>query len=305
MRQRRTAAFLSALKENAPAFSLKVAEVAALDRASFEELAEPMLEWAAIALGEDVYLERLVSGYVAFVSEVNMAQFVYETAGHYENSSFAEVYDVAYGDPEFMADYHWGVYVTTFAWEHHLALYRFFRDSFLRTLDDGARIVDLGAGSGIYNLLAMHAHRRLSVTAVDISPTSVEESRRMAHKLGFADRVEHVCADATEWSAPTDCDGGISCFLLEHLERPELLLANLAKAVKPRGWAYVTTALSAAEVDHIYEFRRETEVLRLCEDAGFRVVSTHSLAPRNLPADRRFLPRSMGLLLNRRAGDVW
>jgi 2-polyprenyl-3-methyl-5-hydroxy-6-metoxy-1,4-benzoquinol methylase len=301
----RTKAFLAYLLENAPSYAPKVIGVHAMDPQGFTELAEPMLEWASVALGEDAYLDRLTNGYVAFVSEVNMAQMVYEQTGHYENASFEDVYKVAYGDPEFMSDYHWGVYVTTFAWEHHLALYRFFRNDFLSKLEDNARIVDLGAGSGIYNLLAMHARKNLRVTAVDISPTSTEEAREMAKKLGFGDRAEHVCADATTWKPPVDCDAGISCFLMEHLEKPELLIGNLAKAVKPRGYVYVTTALTAAEVDHIYEFRRESEVLRVCEEAGFRVVSTHSLTPHNPPQDRHFLPRSMGLLLNRRAGDIW
>ena len=301
----RTNHFLKSIAEMAPSYAQKVADVAKIDPESFFELGERMLEWAVIALGEEQYVERLVDGYIAFVTEVNMAQLVYEKEGKYANSSFEEVYAVAYGDDEFMADYHWGVYVTTFAWEHHLKLYRFFKDEFLARLGGGDRIVDLGAGSGIYNLLAMNARENLKVTAVDISPTSVEESREMAKRLGFGGRVEHVLADATKWIPDTKCDAGISCFLLEHLEEPELLIGNLAKVVKPRGWVYTTTALTAAEVDHIYEFRRESEVVRLCEEAGFRVVSTHSLTPHAVVEENKFLPRSMGLLLNRRAGEIW
>ncbi len=59
------------------------------------------------------------------------------------------------------------------------------------------------------------------------------------------------------------------------------------------------------EVDHIYEFRRESEVTAMAEDAGFRVVAMLSSAPGTIPQTSYFLPRSLGLVLQRRAHDIW
>jgi len=296
--------FLSALKERVPAYSHHVLKLAEASPELFREFSEPMLEWANISLGKD-YLDRIIDGYVFFVSEVNMSQINYEKTGRYEYSTFKEVYEVAYGDEEFMEDYHWGVFASTFAWEHHLNLSKLFSSRFLERLDKDSNILDLGAGSGIYNLLALRQCPSATAVAVDISPTSVKESRNTAVQLGLGDRTQHICSDATTWQAEEMFDAAISCFVLEHLEHPELLLLNLSRNVKPHGLVYVTTALTASEIDHIYEYRRESEVVEMCERAGFRVLEYQSLASSDTPVDRYFLPRSIGLVLQVRKGPIW
>jgi hypothetical protein len=67
----------------------------------------------------------------------------------------------------------------------------------------------------------------------------------------------------------------------------------------------VTAALTAAEIDHIHEFRRESQIVAMAEDAGFRVVSTLSASPRSIRHDATFLPRSMALVLQKRGGEWW
>ena len=300
----RTKHFLSALSQIAPAYSHHVSALATDEPGLFSEFAEPMLEWAELSIGEN-YLEKLIDGYVFFVTEVNTAQIRYEKTGKYQFQNFNEVFDIAYGDDEFMDEYHWGVFTSTFAWQHHLYLARMFRDKFLAKLAPDASILDLGAGSGIYNLFALHHCPKAIATAVDISPKSTQESRNTAQQLNFGDRTTHVCADAMTWQADIPFDAAISCFVLEHLESPELLLSNLRKNVKPHGYVYITTALTASEVDHIFEFRRESEVVQMCESAGFRVIEYQSLAPESVPEDRYFLPRSIGLLLQVRKGLLW
>ena len=98
---------------------------------------------------------------------------------------------------------------------------------------------------------------------------------------------------------------------MEHLEKPQLLLQNMASNLFPREYAFIIAALTAAEIDHIYEFRRESEVISMAEEAGFRVISMYSSAPspRVLQAfnanSHRFLPRSLALVLQKRKNDIW
>jgi hypothetical protein len=104
---------------------------------------------------------------------------------------------------------------------------------------------------------------------------------------------------------PEPVDAAISSFLLEHLETPSALLENIAQNMKPNGFAFVTGALTAAEIDHITEFRRESELITLAEDAGFRVIATLSSGPPRFSPKLRFMPRSMALLLQKRINDIW
>lgn len=113
-----------------------------------------------------------------------------------------------------------------------------------------------------------------------------------------------MVGDALEYRN-SEADAGISCFLLEHLENPSALLDNLAANLKPRAYAFVTGALTAAEVDHIAEFRNESELIAMAEAAGFRVVAMTSASPAVYPNSMRFLPRAMAMVLQRRDNDIW
>lgn len=299
--------FQACLNERAPIFSLEMARTQALEPEAFNRLAEPMLHWAEISLG-DTWAEQLVDGYCEFVLDVNRSQLKYEKTGRYENSSFAEVFQKAYDNPEFMKLYHWGVFTTTFVWAHHLRIYKFFEEYFvpqLRKLPHGSSLLDLGAGSGIWHLAALRNIPTLKVDAVDVSAPTIERSKNMSATLGFSQAITHHVADALNWSSDEPASAGISCFLLEHLERPNVLLAALSNSLEPGSPAFVTSALTAAEIDHIYEYRRESELVLACEQAGFRVRAMYSAEPETTPRQRYFAPRSIALVLQKRVNSIW
>ena len=140
---------------------------------------------------------------------------------------------------------------------------------------------------------------------VDISRTTVDLTQKFMQVTGFGDRVSIRCEDALTFQGNVKYDAGISCFLLEHLETPGKLLSNLCANLHPGGKVFISTALTAAESDHIFEFKRESEVILLCEQAGFRVLSTLSVAPVRGTSGEKYLPRSMALILQKRRGDLW
>lgn len=300
-------AFLERFQTERPAF---VQEILAAQHSYpdlFQELALPMLAWAEAWLGEE-YIDTLIHGYCTFVLGVNRSQSRYEKERQYPLSSFDDVYQTVYGDENFMRYYHWGVFVTTFGWRHHLPLYKLYRDNFLHrmSLRSGTQMMlDLGCGSGVWHILASRALTDLDVCAVDISPTSIALSRDTVSNLGLSGRINYICADALNYKLETPADAGVSCFLLEHLENPADLLKNLAVNIAPHGLAFVTCALTAAECDHIFEFKRESEPIAMAEAAGFRLLQCCSSAPAKIPDDCYYLPRSMAMVLERRKAEIW
>jgi len=297
--------FSTRLKETAPAFAQELDRTRSLESATLDELGTVLLEWAEAAIGPS-WADALIDGYCDFVVDVNRAQVRYERNHRYENSNFEEVYKRTYSDPEFMRLYHWGVYCSTFIWSHHLRIYKFFRQHFIPLLTglEGGRLIDLGAGSGIWHLLTLRELPHWRVSAVDISQSSIDRSRAMA-ALVSRTAIDHVCADATKWLPDRAAQAGISCFLLEHLERPYELVSSLSRCLDPGAHAFVTGALTAAEIDHIFEFKRESEIIQLVEDAGFRVKYMFSAAPDTTPSSRRYLPRSLALVLQKRKNEYW
>ncbi|QPJ65214.1 MAG: class I SAM-dependent methyltransferase [Candidatus Nitrohelix vancouverensis] len=272
---------------------------------TFDALGETLLGWASQKLG-DGWEETLSAGYMHFLMDVNRSQMEYERRGHYPNKSYDEVYKTVYDNPEFMDRYHWGVFVTTFAWEHHLEIYEFFRSAFLPKLQGKeGRLLDLGSGSGVWSLLTLQDKKGWISQGIDISRHSVGIASAMAETAKASSQVRFSVADALEHQDESLYDAGVSCFLLEHLEGPQRLFDNLARNLKPGAWAFVTAALTAAEADHIAEFKKESEILQMVERAGFRAVAMHSAAPDTHPRSQQFLPRSMAVVLQKKHNDIW
>ena len=271
--------------------------------------AEKFLKIAERTLGKGTN-KTLADGYVAFAMDVSRSQLKYELQGHYANQSYEQVFEATYNNEDFMNLYHWGVFASTFLWHHHLEIVQLFNDKFLPLVNEGGalRCFDLGAGSGIWSWQLLKKHRDAFVDAVDISNTSATKLKELMHKDNLGSKVNVHVSDATNWfpkEGPSIFDCGISCFLLEHLEKPELLVNNVSKLLKPRHYAFITAALTAAEVDHIYEFKRESEILLMMERAGLRVVDMKSLGPSNYPQENKFLPRSIAMIVSKNEGELW
>ena len=306
MNRERAEFFLSALQRRAPVYYRHVEQTYRTHPETFTSLGGRLLELAESMLGTD-YADVLIDGYVFFVNEVNRSQMVYEKERQYRFKSYAEVLPRVYGAQEYMNKYHWGVYVTTFAWAHHLEIYTFYVDHFLSRLSerrDGV-LVDLGSGSGVWSILALDRLENWRSYGVDISATSVSTCQRMIQAAGLDRRFDVRHGDALTFRPGQTADAAVSCFLLEHLEAPQRLLQALHELMGDRSYAFVTTALTAAEIDHIYEFRAESELLTLAEGAGFRVVAMLSSAPKATPESSFFLPRSAALVLQKRRNEIW
>ncbi|MDC3287305.1 hypothetical protein OAV67_06590, partial [Alphaproteobacteria bacterium] len=94
---------------------------------------EKFLELAEKTIGTETY-QTIADGYIAFVMDVNRSQVRYESCGHYANNSYKEVFQGTYDNEEFMKHYHWGVFASTFLWEHHILITEFFNHSYLPLL---------------------------------------------------------------------------------------------------------------------------------------------------------------------------
>lgn len=296
---------LTYVKRRYPQFHKGISEAATTCPEQFSKIAEMYLGWLKSAGGENA-IEYSVDAYVQFTTEVNLAQARYEVHGHYEHSSFAEVNRIHYSQDGQMQGYLWGVFLTNFLWAHHVEICQFFSDRFLTRLATDAQLIEIAPGHGGWGVWALHTLTHARLSAYDISPSSIAIASSVAKAAGVADRAQYVEKDALDLSElqPHSADAGICSFLIEHLETPEKLLANIYYLLKPGGIFFVTGALTAAQIDHIYEFKRESELVKMAEDSGLRVLETLSTNPKRLLPRANFIPRSMALLIEKPLGST-
>ncbi len=297
---------LSYVEEHHPRSRRAIGEARAKAPERFDRYANLFLGWAFQALGEQA-LSRTVDAFVEFSGDVNLAQARYEADGHYQNKSYAECYDAVYNERETMDDYLWGVYLTNFLWPHHMDISIFYEDRFLRRLPPRAHIVEIAPGHGGWGLFALHHLPSATLSAFDISPSSIRIARSLAVAAGSAERAEYHEEDARKLlSGPAErADACVCNFLIEHLEDPHVLLEVVQHLLTANGIAFLSGALTAAQVDHIYEFRRESELVLLAEQHGLRVLETLSVNPDRTLQNARFVPRSMSLVVQKRHNDIW
>ena len=280
-----------------PQFRLGIEEAVAVAPSRFELIAEMFLEWAVQALGPEA-IEQSVDAFVHFTTDVNLAQARYERTGRYEHQSFKEAYARHYSQDHQMRDYLWGIYVANFLWAPHMEICLFYRDRFLRRLPDDSEIVEIAPGHGGWGVWALDVLPRATLRGYDISPSSIEIAASVARAAGVNDRASYEERDALDLKQMgKDCaDVAICSFLVEHLERPEKLFGVITHLLRRGGRAFITGALTAAQVDHIYEFRRESELVCMAEAHGLRVVEMLSANPKRLLPGARFVPRSIAML---------
>jgi 2-polyprenyl-3-methyl-5-hydroxy-6-metoxy-1,4-benzoquinol methylase len=148
-------------------------------------------------------------------------------------------------------------------------------------------LLDLGCGDGGL-LFALHEKGLLAkaerTVGVDISSERIE---RLRSNLPF---VEGIVADASnvQQLSESSFDFVICTQLIEHVENEQALAAEIARLLKPRGFAYVSSVIKKwwgiyiyfkqgsfrLDPTHIREYSSEQEFLRAIANERFETMRT-------------------------------
>ncbi|HVN45293.1 MAG TPA: class I SAM-dependent methyltransferase [Steroidobacteraceae bacterium] len=294
-------AFLSAMERRARLF----APGAIATFRAHEELCrwvlDPLARWADAAYGEEAFDDAAL-GYARYCLGVAQAQQIYERAGKYTPEAMPEIVSEVYEDEGYMIPYMWAAILIYAFWPSMIAHIALFRDQFLRRLPPNARILELASGHGVLSLLAAEERPDIRVTGLDISPPAVAVAKRLLAASEHQERVSFEVADALRTVSPGQTmtyQGIIAAMLAEHLPTPKALFDSLGAQTAPQGLVFFSTALESAQRDHVFEFHRESEPLRMAEDAGLRVLRLVSDSSATA-ARARFVPRAMAMVLQAR-----
>ena len=173
------------------------------------------------------------------------------------------------------------------------------RYAYAATLAPGRRVLDLscGAGCGSFTLAAAGA---VEVVGLDLDPDAIRYARR---RYGH-ERCRFERADAETWQPDGPFDLVVSFETIEHLRRPEALLATLKRALARHGESLISTPMAVSDAErptnpfHAHEWTLPAFV-GLLEDAGFAVRRTWFQGVRRPPGLPSRIYRRLGQLLGR------
>jgi SAM-dependent methyltransferase len=216
--------------------------------------------------------QAAVDGYATFCTDALRSQIFFERNGRYKASSYAEVAEACYHNPDFMfRAYLPGMLLSHFVWPHHHRMLRFFRTQMAAI--DVKSFSEVGTGCGMYSADTLRLFPAARGTGYDISAHALEFTDRVVRAFGLGNRYMTRVQDIVA-TPPEPADLVICQEVLEHLEDPAGFCKALFAMTRPGGHAYITAAINAGHVDHIYLYRSVEEVLAHIRDAGYEIVAS-------------------------------
>jgi 2-polyprenyl-3-methyl-5-hydroxy-6-metoxy-1,4-benzoquinol methylase len=203
-----------------------------------------------------------IKGFIRYSHEFSVLQMRLNQNLNYKFNSFKEVEEKVYNNP-MMNDYYLdGLAFSQYLWPNHYMMNKFLING-IKQLGVVARAIDVPCGPGVQSWLARRHSTIQSMTLCDLSLYSVSYARTLH---------SYFC-EAGDWDmfhSPVEkCMGKFDLIingeLMEHLEDPEAMLATLDRLLAKDGTIYLTTAIFAAAIDHIYMFRSAQEVREMLE----------------------------------------
>ncbi len=221
---------------------------------------------------EGVSVDDLVTAYQTITQDTLTEQIHFKRAGHYRHSTFAEVAETVYFNPAYMSRYMYGLALTLYLWPNHRQMARFFERSIQHRKGD--RYLEIGPGHGVFFRTAIRKSSYRHYLGVDISPTSLELTRRLvAAETDLTGLWDLQLADFLEQDdLQPGFDAVVMGEVLEHVETPLAFLTRIRELAKPGAFIFVTTAVNAPAVDHIFLFSSVDDVVALCRAASLEVV---------------------------------
>jgi hypothetical protein len=238
--------------------------------------------YIAFSLNEGITAEELAVSYLTIVEDTFVEELRFRETGRYRFSSFAEARRAVYDNPEYMRRYMVGLALSSFWWSNHTKMRRFFQRQLPLLASKSGTYREVGPGHGMYFLESMRHCRFESYEGIDISPTSVELTRRVVDSGAFGSfpRARIVLGDFLDEAPLAPANVLVMGEVLEHVEDPGVVLRRAYRTTVADPVLFLTTCINAPAIDHLYNPGTIQNLEQLFFDHGL-VVQDRCIVPRD------------------------
>lgn len=218
----------------------------------------------------------LAECYNTIVRDTLKEQLYFQRHGRYRHSSYIDVAASVYQNEDYMKRYMYGLALTTYLWPNHRTIHRCFVDALPRQQD--GQYLEIGPGHGVYFMNAMRLGRFRRYLGIDISPTSIALTRSLlsSGNFGHFSNYEFACTDFLADQVDGRFQAVVMGEVLEHVENPLAFLKKIRSLADHKAFVFVTTAINAPAIDHIYLYDSPEAVTEMAVAAGFRVLKAET-----------------------------
>jgi len=215
-------------------------------------------------------------------------QVRFQQTESYSHDSFDDVYDDVYNNSEVMEGFYLdGLLLTQACWEIHYHIHRFFLDSFLPCCRGKQQGFEIGFGHGLYLYELLELADVATVYGRDVSEFSVKYASRLLTQAFSADRFSLAVGDIQQGLdlPEQSMEFALLPEVLEHIHRPDRVLATVKRRLKPGSPLYVVTPMNSNAVDHITNFQSVDEIEGLIVSAGFTIEEKKTFSVRQFQSE--------------------
>ena len=225
-------------------------------------------------LENDITLNDLAQSYNLIIKDTLKEQVYFMRHGSYRHSTYADVSKHVYLNSEYMSNYMHGLALTAYLWDIHMQIHRFFLKFLNSRKTSGGKYLEIGPGHGFYFMKALQLNAFDEHLGVDISPTSVELTRRILNSKHFGPfsnyKIEQL--DFLKWNSLTHFETIVMAEVLEHVEQPQEFLNRIYSFMGENAQAFITTCINAPAVDHIYLYSNLESLENQINESGFIIL---------------------------------
>jgi SAM-dependent methyltransferase len=241
---------------------------------------------------DEASIAQALKGYSEFLLDIMRLMKRFEKEQAYVAKSYSDVAKEVYHNEEFMmALYLPGILLSRYLWAN---LYRqtiFFKNNFVRDFCNSKEsfFYEVGIGTGFHSRYLLDANPNGRGIGFDISDFSIRYTGKQVEAYNCQNRYQIRKRNVVTEPVLEPASFLMSVEVLEHLEDPLAFLKALRSMLKPGGKAFITAAITAPEIDHIYLYRTAEEVLAQIKEAGFK-LEQYLCAPGYVPQNEEAVP---------------
>lgn len=222
-----------------------------------------------------VSIKEQAQAYLVCLNDtLNETKYFLENKGQrYRYSTFDEVKNKVYFNEIYMKDYMIGLALSSFIWETHIKVRKFFVE-YLQTLNkDNKLYLEIGPGHGEFFARALKLDKFKRYLGIDLSPTSIQMTKDIItyQAKDKISQCEFLCEDFYTTKRNVYAELIVIGEILEHLEKPLIFLQKVKNLLAPNGDIFVTVPINAPAIDHIYLFSHPDEVRALFAKANLTI----------------------------------
>jgi 2-polyprenyl-3-methyl-5-hydroxy-6-metoxy-1,4-benzoquinol methylase len=197
----------------------------------------------------------------------------FRRTGRYRLSTFADAFREVYSDRAFMDRYMNFLLLSHVLWDNHARAMHDFETTYLAHLPKGARHLEIGPGHGLLLHCAAESSAISDLVGWDVSPASIDQTRRCMQALESPREAQLVLQDLFEAPQSTArFDSVVLAEVLEHLEDPVRALKSVAQHMAPGAHLWVHVPVNSPAPDHLYLLKTHEEAVGLVAEGGFHVT---------------------------------